>query len=49
MWLRPLIRELYAGARWKWLHLDGRTANRREKGSKAEVLILNGEPHTHRG
>jgi DNA adenine methylase len=45
----PLIRELYAGPRWKWLHLDGRTANRREKGSKAEVLILNGELNTHGG
>jgi len=45
----PLIRELYAAKRWHWLHLDGRTANRREKGSKAEVLILNGEPKSRGG
>lgn len=39
----PLIRELYADPKWHWLDVAGRTANKRKRGSKAEVLIVNGE------
>jgi site-specific DNA-adenine methylase len=42
----PLIRELYAGERWHWLDVAGRTANRREMGAKRESLIVNGELRT---
>lgn len=39
----PLVRELYADPMWHWLEVAGRTANKRKRGSKAEVLIVNGE------
>lgn len=38
-----LIRELYADPKWRFIEVAGRTANKRKRGSKAEVLIVNGE------
>lgn len=39
----PLIRELYADPKWRWIEVAGRTANKRKRGDKREVLIVNGE------
>lgn len=38
-----LIRELYADPKWRFLEVAGRTARKRKKGDKREVLIVNGE------
>lgn len=39
----PLVRELYADAKWRLIEVAGRTAKKRSMGAKRELLIVNGE------